>query len=60
MGEFKENVKGMTNEAIGNTKQVVGDVTNNPELESEGKLQEDKGEAQYIKGDLEDAAGDQI
>ena len=60
MGEFKENVKGATNEAIGNTKQVVGDVTGNPELDSEGKAQENKGEAQYIKGDLEEAAGDDI
>ena len=60
MGEFKENVKGITNEAIGNTKQVLGDVTNDKKLEVEGKLQETKGEAQYVKGDLEEAAGDDI
>jgi uncharacterized protein YjbJ (UPF0337 family) len=60
MGEFKENVKGATNEAVGNTKQVIGDVTNNPELDNEGKRQEDKGEAQYIKGDLDDAKGNEF
>ncbi len=60
MGEFKENVKGMTNEAIGNTKQAIGKATGNPELDAEGKLQEDKGEAQYIKGDLEDAKGNEF
>ena len=60
MGEFKENVKGMTNEAIGNTKQVIGDGTNKPSLENEGKRQEEKGEAQYVKGDLEDAQGNEF
>ena len=60
MGEFKENVKGIADEAIGNTKQVVGDVTNNESLENEGKLQETKGEAEYVKGDVEEAAGDDI
>lgn len=60
MGEFKENVKGMTNEAIGNTKQVIGEATGNPELEQAGLNQEAKGEAQYVKGDLEDARGNEF
>ena len=60
MGEFKENVKGITDEAIGNTKQVIGDLTNNKKLEVEGKLQETKGEAEYVKGDIEEAAGNDI
>ena len=60
MGELKQNIKGMANEAAGNTKQVVGDATDNLSLVNEGKRQEEKGEAQYVKGDLEEAAGDDI
>ncbi|TRW18452.1 CsbD family protein [Glacieibacterium frigidum] len=50
----------MTNEAIGNIKQGVGDLTNDASLKREGELQEKKGEAQYIKGDVEGATGDHI
>ena len=60
MGEFKENVKGVTNDAIGNTKQVLGDAVDSPELEAEGAAQEAKANAQYIKGDIEEAKGNDI
>lgn len=60
MGEFKENVKGMTNEAVGNVKQGVGNLTGDEKLKAEGKLQEVKGEAQYVKGDVDDAMGNKI
>lgn len=60
MGEFTENVKGMTNEAVGNVKQGVGKLVGDEKLRAEGVVQERKGEAQYIKGDIEGAAGDKI
>lgn len=60
MGEFKENVKGVTNDAIGNTKQVVGEAVDSPELEVEGEAQEGKANAQYEKGDIEEAQGNDV
>jgi uncharacterized protein YjbJ (UPF0337 family) len=60
MGEFTENAKGMTNEAVGNTKQGIGKLTGDEKLRAEGKLQEVKGEAQYLKGDVEGAMGNKI
>jgi uncharacterized protein YjbJ (UPF0337 family) len=60
MGEFTENVKGITNEAVGNVKQGVGKLVGDKSLEAEGLAQEVKGEAQYIKGDIEEAKGNDI
>jgi uncharacterized protein YjbJ (UPF0337 family) len=60
MGEFKENVKGMTNEAVGNVKQGIGNVVGDESLRQDGVAQERKGEAQYVKGDIEGAAGNDI
>ena len=37
---------GVFEEAKGKVKEVVGDVTDNPELEQEGRAQQDKGEAE--------------
>ena len=45
MGELSEKIKGNANELSGNTKQAVGDATNNHSLEREGERQERKGEA---------------
>ena len=60
MGEFTENVKGVTNEAIGNVKQGLGDLTDSAKLKREGEAQEAKGEAQYVKGDIKGAMGDHV
>ena len=60
MGEFTENVKGMTNEAVGKVKQGVGNVVGSEKLKREGVAQEVKGEVQYIKGDIKGAVGDDI
>lgn len=60
MGEFTENVKGMTNEAVGKVKQGVGNVVGSEKLKREGVVQEVKGEVQYIKGDIKGAVGDDI
>lgn len=37
---------GVFEEAKGKAKEAVGDVTNNPDLEREGRAQKDKGEAE--------------
>jgi uncharacterized protein YjbJ (UPF0337 family) len=60
MGEFTDKVKGATNEAAGNVKQGVGKLVGDEKLRAKGILQERKGEAQHIKGDIEGAAGDKI
>nr|WP_137677071.1 CsbD family protein [Parerythrobacter lutipelagi] len=60
MGELKDKAKGLGNEIAGNTKQAVGDATDNESLEAEGHVQERKGEAQNLKGKVEGALGDKV
>jgi len=60
MGEFTEKLKGETNEAIGNTKQVIGDAIDSPELQQEGIDQEAHGELQEEKGEVEGALGNDL
>ena len=38
---------GVFEEAKGKVKQAVGDVTDNPDLEAEGRAQKDKGAAEH-------------
>jgi uncharacterized protein YjbJ (UPF0337 family) len=38
---------GIFEKAKGKAKQVVGDVTDDPELQAEGRAQKDKGEAEH-------------
>ena len=38
---------GVFEEAKGKVKEKVGDVTDNPDLEAEGRAQKDKGEAEH-------------
>ena len=60
MGELTEKIKGNANEASGNTKQAVAEMTGNESLDREGKRQEVKGEAQQFKGEVEGQLGDDI
>lgn len=60
MGEFTDKAKGLANEAIGNAKQVAGDVTGNKRLHDAGVAQERKGEGQNLKGKVKGAVGDKI
>lgn len=60
MGEFKDKAKGLGNEIAGKTKSVVGDATDNTSLEVEGDLQQLKGKAQKVVGDVKGATGDKI
>ncbi|GEP00012.1 MULTISPECIES: CsbD family protein [Methylobacterium] len=56
MSSTTDKIKGLANEAAGNVKQGVGNVTGNDKLVAEGKAQELKGEAQKTVGDVKDGA----
>jgi uncharacterized protein YjbJ (UPF0337 family) len=56
MSSTTDKIKGLTNEAAGNVKQGIGNVTGNDKLVAEGKAQELKGEAQKTVGDVKDGA----
>ncbi|TXM90524.1 CsbD family protein [Methylobacterium sp. WL116] len=50
-----DRIKGVANEATGNVKQGIGDVTGDRGLKAEGKVQELKGRAQQGVGEAKDA-----
>lgn len=60
MGELKDKVRGLANEAAGNAKQVIGKNKGDEALVAEGVAQERKGEAQNLKGKIKGALGDKI
>lgn len=55
MSSTTDKIKGVVNEAVGNAKQGIGNVTGNDKLKAEGKAQELKGEAQRGIGEAKDA-----
>lgn len=60
MGELKDKAKGIGNEVAGNVKQAAGKASDNERLNSEGKVQEHKGEAQNLKGSVKGAVGNKV
>ena len=56
MSSTTDKIMGLANEAAGNVKQGIGNVTGNDKLVAEGKAQELKGEAQKTVGDVKDGA----
>ena len=56
MSSATDKIKGLANEAVGNVKQGIGNVTDNEKLKAEGKAQELKGVAQKTTGDVKDGA----
>lgn len=54
MSSTGDKIKGLANEAAGNTKQAIGRATGNDKLEAEGVAQELKGEAQQAKGQVKE------
>ena len=54
MSSTTDKIKGLANEAVGNVKQGIGNVTGNEKLQAEGKAQELKGEAKKTTGDVKD------
>ena len=60
MSGTSDKIKGVANEAVGNIKQGVGKVTGNEELQIKGAVQEKKGEAQQVEGDVKNAVKDTV
>jgi uncharacterized protein YjbJ (UPF0337 family) len=60
MGSTTDKVKGATNEAIGKTKQGIGEATGSDRLQGEGAIQEAKGKGQKALGDAKDATKDAV
>jgi uncharacterized protein YjbJ (UPF0337 family) len=56
MSSTSDKIKGLANEAAGNVKQGIGNVTDNEKLKAEGQAQELKGDAQKTAGDVKDGA----
>jgi uncharacterized protein YjbJ (UPF0337 family) len=54
----KEHLKGAADKAKGALKDAAGGLTNDPNLQAEGKLDKAKGTAHEAAGDLKDAARD--
>ncbi|MEH3146034.1 MAG: CsbD family protein [Methylobacterium frigidaeris] len=54
MSSTTDKIKGLANEAVGNVKQGIGNVTGDEKLKAEGKAQELKGEGQKTVGDAKD------
>jgi uncharacterized protein YjbJ (UPF0337 family) len=52
----KEKIKGVWNEAAGETKEHIGRALNNKELEQKGHAQEMKGKVQRGVGSVKDTA----
>lgn len=51
---FSDKVKGTVNKAKGETKDQVGNATNNTKLQVEGKVDKAKGNAQEKIGEIKD------
>jgi uncharacterized protein YjbJ (UPF0337 family) len=60
MSTIDDKARGTGNDAVGNVKQVVGNVTGNERLEREGEAQETKGEAQQALGHAKEAVGNAL
>lgn len=55
MSSTTDKIKGAANEAVGKTKQGIGNATNNEKMQAEGAAQELKGKAQGTVGDAKGA-----
>ncbi|MBD8593628.1 CsbD family protein [Pseudomonas sp. CFBP 8758] len=60
MSGTSDKIKGMANEAVGNLKQGVGKVTGSDKLQVEGAVQEKKGEAQQVEGEVKNTVKDAV
>ena len=60
MGATTDKVKGAANEAVGKTKEKIGEATGNERLEGEGTIQEVKGKGQQALGDAKQGTKDAV
>jgi uncharacterized protein YjbJ (UPF0337 family) len=58
VGSTTDKIKGATNEAIGKSKQGVGEAVGSDKLKGEGVIQEANGHGQQALGDAKQAAKD--
>ena len=56
----KEEMKGKVDKAKGWAKEKAGEITDNPELESEGKADQMKGEARETYGEAKRKIGETV
>lgn len=54
MSSTTDKLKGLANEAAGNVKQGIGNVTGNDKLKAEGAAQELEGKTQRTVGEAKD------
>lgn len=50
----KDHIKGAAQQAKGAVKDAVGDATDNPKLQAEGKIEKVAGKAHSTLGDIKD------
>lgn len=60
MGEMTDKAKAAGNKTAGGVKDAVGKMTDNPDLQAEGKAQKAKGSAQDVAGTVKGKLGDDI
>lgn len=60
MGEMTDKAKAAGNKTAGAIKDAVGKMTDNPDLQAEGKAQKAKGAAQDVAGTIKGKLGDEI
>lgn len=57
MDAFGDKVDGKTDQAGGKLKEMAGETFNDPELATEGRLEQGKGQFKEAAGDVKQAAG---
>ena len=60
MGELTDKIKGTVDEAIGKTKQAIGEHKGDAELHEQGLIQEGKGKLEKMIAKAKGALGDDI
>ena len=60
MGELTDKAKAAGNKLAGSIKDGLGEATNDPNLQAEGKAQKTKGAAQDVAGTVKGKLGDDI
>ena len=57
---FSDDLKATGNKLKGEAKEAVGNATNDPKLQAEGKLDKAKGFVQEKLGDIKEAISDKL
>jgi uncharacterized protein YjbJ (UPF0337 family) len=60
MSSTTDKIKGVTNEAVGQAKEGIGNATGDTKLQGEGKAQKIKGDVQKAVGNAKDAVKDAV